>query len=160
MDAVWSTARGQLPGVTCNRSWISTGGNRRGFLVGCPLVAAAVLSFLYALAGGYNLILLLAPLSIVVGGRVGSLSLLGVRPSGMLLGCLLFTRVGTTSLLRSRGSGRFMMTSCVSWHRLMMRWHRTTCKAVSISQGGLSSRRPNSPGRRNITLLKCPSKPR
>ena len=44
LDAAWSIANGQQLAVTCKRSWISTGGNRRDFLVGCPLAAAAVLS--------------------------------------------------------------------------------------------------------------------
>ena len=30
--------------VTCKRSWVSTGGSRRDFFVGCPLAAAALLS--------------------------------------------------------------------------------------------------------------------
>ena len=44
LDAAWSDAEGQLPTVTCKRSWVSTGGSRRDFLVGCPLAAAASLS--------------------------------------------------------------------------------------------------------------------
>ena len=44
LDAAWSSAKGQLPSVTCKRSWVSTGGSRRDFFVGCPLAAAALLS--------------------------------------------------------------------------------------------------------------------
>ena len=44
LEAAWSAARGQQPAVTCKRSWESTGGSRRDFLVGCPVVAAAVVS--------------------------------------------------------------------------------------------------------------------
>ena len=44
LDAARSAAKGQQPAVTCKRSWVSTGGNRGDFLVGCPLAAPAVLS--------------------------------------------------------------------------------------------------------------------
>ena len=44
LEAAWSVAGSQQPAVTCKRSWESTEGSRRDFLVGCPLVAAAVLS--------------------------------------------------------------------------------------------------------------------
>ena len=44
LDAAWSSAKGQLPAVTCKRSWVSTGGSRRDFSIGCPLAAAALLS--------------------------------------------------------------------------------------------------------------------
>ena len=43
LDAAWSAAKGQHPAVTCKRSWDSSGGSRRDFLVGCPL--ATVLLF-------------------------------------------------------------------------------------------------------------------
>ena len=117
LDAAWSTARGQLPAVTCKRSWISTGGNRRDFLVGCPLAAAAVLSCSVC-AGRW-----LQPhfaVSASFDCSRWSCRVIQLVPSDLLLGCMLFIRVGTPSLLGSRWSGRFMMTSCVSWHRLMM----------------------------------------
>ena len=44
LDAAWSDAEGQPPAVTGKRGWVSTGGNRRDFLVGCPPAAAALLS--------------------------------------------------------------------------------------------------------------------
>ena len=44
MDAAWSDAEGQPPADTCKRSWVSTGGSRRDFLVGCPLATTALLS--------------------------------------------------------------------------------------------------------------------
>ena len=104
------TLLGLLPEVSC---WWQS----EGLLGWLPAGCCCRTLVLYALAGGYNLTLLLAPLSTVAGGCVESLSLFGVRPSGLLLCCLLFIRAGTPSLLRSRGSGGFMMTSCVSWHR-------------------------------------------
>ena len=42
MEAVWAPARGVQLVVTCKRTWSSTGGHRRDFMVGCTLAAAAV----------------------------------------------------------------------------------------------------------------------
>ena len=39
-EATWAFASGRQPGVTCKRSWDSTGGSRRDFMVGCPRAAA------------------------------------------------------------------------------------------------------------------------
>ena len=44
LDAAWSASKGQHPAVTCKRSWVSTGGSRMDFFVGCPLAAAALLT--------------------------------------------------------------------------------------------------------------------
>ena len=44
LDAAWSAANGQHPAVTCKRSWDSSGGSRRDFLVGCSLATAALFS--------------------------------------------------------------------------------------------------------------------
>ena len=44
LDAAWFATQGRHPAVTCKRSWVSTGGSRRDFLVGCPLATAALLS--------------------------------------------------------------------------------------------------------------------
>ena len=44
LGAAWSATQGRHPAVTCKRSWVSTGGGRRDFLVGCPLATAALLS--------------------------------------------------------------------------------------------------------------------
>ena len=44
LDAAWSAAQGRHPAVTCKRSWDSSGGSRRDFLVGCPLATAALFS--------------------------------------------------------------------------------------------------------------------
>ena len=41
-EAAWAFASGRQPWVTCGRSWDSSGGSRRDFLVGCPRAAAAV----------------------------------------------------------------------------------------------------------------------
>ena len=43
LEGSWSLAAGRHPSSTCMREWGSGGGTRRDFLVGCPLVAAAVL---------------------------------------------------------------------------------------------------------------------
>ena len=42
LEAAWAFASCRQPGVTCKRSWDSTGGSRRDFLVSCPRAAAAV----------------------------------------------------------------------------------------------------------------------
>ena len=42
LESSWAFASGVPPAITCERSWGATGGNRRDFMVGCPLVAAAV----------------------------------------------------------------------------------------------------------------------
>ena len=46
LEEAWALAAGLKPSVTCKRSWGSSGGHRRDFMVGCPLTvaAAAVLS--------------------------------------------------------------------------------------------------------------------
>ena len=44
LESCWAFASGLHPAVTCKRSWSDSGGNRRDFMVGCPLVAAAVSS--------------------------------------------------------------------------------------------------------------------
>ena len=43
-EEAWALAAGLQPAPTCKRSWRSTGGHRRDFILGCPLAAAAVLS--------------------------------------------------------------------------------------------------------------------
>ena len=45
LEAAWAFASGVPPAVTCKRTWDDLGGHRRDFMVGCPLVAAAVHSF-------------------------------------------------------------------------------------------------------------------
>ena len=42
LESSWAFTSGLPPAVTCKRSWGDSGGNRRDFMVGCPLVAAAV----------------------------------------------------------------------------------------------------------------------
>ena len=42
VDPAWAFASGVPPAVTCKRAWGDPGGHRRDFMVGCPLVAAAV----------------------------------------------------------------------------------------------------------------------
>ena len=59
--------------------------------------------------GGLFLIMLLGLLFFFPAGLVRFLSLFGVRPFGLLLGCLLLIRLGVLSRLRFRGFGRFMM---------------------------------------------------
>ena len=44
LEAAWALASGVQPAATCERAWDSAGGHRRDFMVGCPLVAAAVFS--------------------------------------------------------------------------------------------------------------------
>ena len=42
LQDAWSAASGVDAGVTCKRDWASTGGNRRDFIMGCPLATAAL----------------------------------------------------------------------------------------------------------------------
>ena len=44
LESAWAFACGVSPAVTCKRAWDDSGGHRRDFMVGCPLVAAAVRS--------------------------------------------------------------------------------------------------------------------
>ena len=44
LDAAWALVSGVQPTVTCKRSWDSSGGHRRDFMVGCPPAAVAVSS--------------------------------------------------------------------------------------------------------------------
>ena len=44
-EGSWALATGRQPSSTCMREWGSSGGTRRDFMVGCPLSAAAVLSW-------------------------------------------------------------------------------------------------------------------
>ena len=44
LQAAWAFARGSQHAIACKRTWGSPGGNRRDFVVGCPLAAAAVRS--------------------------------------------------------------------------------------------------------------------
>ena len=72
-----------------------------------------------ALVGGCSPTLLSGLLLIVTGGLVGSLSLSGVLPFGLLLCYLLLMKVGVPSRWRSTGSGMSMMILCSSWLGLM-----------------------------------------
>ena len=45
IESSWAFASGVPPAATCKRAWGASGGNRRDFMAGCPLVAAAVSSF-------------------------------------------------------------------------------------------------------------------
>ena len=44
LESSWAFASGMPPAATCKRAWGASGGHRRDFMVGCPLVAAAVSS--------------------------------------------------------------------------------------------------------------------
>ena len=44
LEEAWASAAGLRPAVTCKRTWGSSGGHRRDFMVGCPLAVAAVSS--------------------------------------------------------------------------------------------------------------------
>ena len=109
LESSWAFASGVLPVATCKRAWGASGGNRKDFMVGCPLVAAAVSS---CSVQQVFLIMLLGLLFFIPAGLVRFLSLFGVRPFGLLLGCRLWIRVGSPSLSRLRGFGMCMMRGC------------------------------------------------
>ena len=50
-EVSWALAAGEQPASTCKREWGSGGGNRRDFMDGCPLAAAAVVSCTVQAAG-------------------------------------------------------------------------------------------------------------
>ena len=43
-EEAWALAAGLHPAPSCKRSWTAASGHRRGFILGCPLAAAPVLS--------------------------------------------------------------------------------------------------------------------
>ena len=93
LEVSWALASGEQPASTCKRAWGSGGGNRRDFMVGCPLAAAAVL-YCTVQPDRLLLILLLGPFLVMVAGLAGSLSWYGVLLSGPTPGCQLWIRVG------------------------------------------------------------------
>ena len=121
LDAAWAVAGGmQLP-VTCKRTWQSTGGHRRDFMVGCSLLVG------WSLTGGLRLIFLLGPILTVSFELARLLSLFNVLLCGPLLGYLLFMREGVPSWWRSRGFGRSLMIVCSSWQGLMRSCWMSLC---------------------------------
>ena len=87
---------------------------RRDFMIGCPLAAAAVLSC--TVQADRWISPHLAVRTLFDYDRWSCQVTQSVRFSllWLLLGCLLLTRVGGLSLLRSRGFGRYMMIVCSS----------------------------------------------
>ena len=75
-----------------------------------------------SLTGGLLLILLSGPYLTAVDGPVVLLSRFSVLLFGLLLGYLLWIRVGGLSRLRFRGFGRSMMTVCSVWPGLRRCW--------------------------------------
>ena len=94
-------ATGKQPASTCMREWVSGGGTRRDFMIGCPLAAAAVLSC--TVQTDKWIAPHLAVRTLFDYDRWSCCVTQPVRFSGLLLGCLLLIRVGGLSLLRSRG---------------------------------------------------------
>ena len=125
LESSWAFASGVPPAATCKRAWGASGGD---FMVGCPLVAAAVSSCSVQQTGGLFLIMLLGLLFFIPAGLVRFLSLFGVRPFGLLLGCRLWIRVGSPSLLRLGGFGMCMMRGCnLCPERMLCIWMRHFC---------------------------------
>ena len=103
LKAAWAFASGRQPGVTCKRSWDSTGGSRIDFMVGCPRAAAAVsrcvvqedrwilphLAFVRTLS--------------IHGGFLVFLSQFSARLFGLPPGCLCLIRVVGLSLRKFKG---------------------------------------------------------
>ena len=42
LQGAWANASGVDPSVTCKKDWVSSGGTRRDFILGCPLATAAL----------------------------------------------------------------------------------------------------------------------
>ena len=96
LESAWAFASAVPPAVTCKRAWVASGGHRRDFMVGCPLAAAVV-----SCSVQQDRWIVPQPAVricfVVLGGHVRSLSLYGVHPFGLRLGCLLWIRVGGRS---------------------------------------------------------------
>ena len=105
LEVSWALATGRQPASTCMREWGSGGGNRRDFMIGCPLAAAAAAVLSCTVQADRWIAHHLAVRTLFGYGRWSCLVTQPVRYSplsGLLLGCLLLTRVGGPSLLRSR----------------------------------------------------------
>ena len=109
LESSWAFASGLPPAVTCKRSWGDSDGNRRDFMVGCPLVAAAVNS------GSVQLDRWIVPHHAVRASFLYSSWTCRVSqpvrctplwPASWLPPWI---KVGGQSLLRFTGFGRFMM---------------------------------------------------
>ena len=92
----------------------------------------------WSLLGGFYLILLLELNLIVVGGPAERLSLCSVLLCGLLLGCLLLSKVGVPSRWRSTGSGRSMMIVCSSCQGMMHFCWMSPCEWVLCHVRGWS----------------------
>ena len=127
LESAWAFASGVSPAVTCKRAWDDSGGHRRDFMVGCPLVAAAVRSCSVQRDRWIVPHLAVRASFLILVGLVRFLSLLSVLRFGPLLGCLLLIRLGVLGLLRFRGFGIFMMrdfSSCLG--RMLWVWMGTS----------------------------------
>ena len=121
LESAWALACGRQPTATCKRTWGPTAGHRRDFMVGCPLVAAAVASC--SVQRDRWIVPHLAVRTYFECARWTCKVTQPVRrvhPFGLLLGYLPWTKAEVPSLPRFRGSGRFMMIGCSSCLGMML----------------------------------------
>ena len=107
----WALATGRQPSSTCLREWGCGGGNRRDFMFGCPLAAAAVLSCKVQPDRWIAPHLAVRTLFDCCGWTSQVTQLVSRTPFGLPLGCLMLIKVGVPSQLRFSGFGRFMMSA-------------------------------------------------
>ena len=105
LDAAWSAAQGRQPAVTCKRSWNSSGGSRRDFLATAALFSCSVSSCRWLQPH-------FAVSAVFDCDRWSSQVTQPIRCTPLWPGFLLLIKVGALNLLRSRGSGKYMMIGC------------------------------------------------
>ena len=99
-EEAWALAAGLHPAPTCKRSWTAAGGHRSDFVFGCPLAVAGILSC--KVQPDRWIAPHLAVRALFDYGRWESWVTQPVHVPlfGLLLGCLLLTRLWVLSLLR------------------------------------------------------------
>ena len=109
-EEAWALAAGLQPTPTCKRDWTAAGGRRRDFVIGCPLAAAAILSCKVQPDRWIAPHLAIRALFDYCRWESWVTQPVQRTPFGLLLGCLLLTKVIVPSRLRFREFGRFMMS--------------------------------------------------
>ena len=120
LEGSWALAIGRQPSSTCRREWGSVGGTRRDFIVGCPLLTAAVLD------GAVQLDRWIAPhLAVRAFFDYSCWSCLVTQPVRFsplwpAFWLLAIDKSRGLSRLRFVGSGKFMMIVCSTCPSVML----------------------------------------
>ena len=132
IEGSWALATGKQPSSTCMREWGSVGGTRRDFMVGCPLLASAVLNCAFQSDRWIAPHLAVRAFFDYSRWSCWFVFLL----FGLPFGCLLLIRVGGLSRLRFVGSGRFMMIVCSLCPNVMLFFWMRAWKLVMFLRLG------------------------